>query len=108
MRGSSLSESLIEFRSAKSVLSPRSVALVGASERGRWPRDIYMSSSELGFEGPFYLINPKQTEIYGKPAYPSLRDTPGPVEHAIIIVPAPAVMDVLADAHAAGIKSATS
>jgi acetyltransferase len=107
MRGSSLSESLIEFRSAKSVLSPRSVALVGASERGRWPRDIYMSSSELGFEGPFYLINPKQTEIYGKPAYPSLRDTPGPVEHAIIIVPAPAVMDVLADAHASGVKSAT-
>ena len=83
------------------------MALVGASERGRWPRDIYMSSSELGFEGAFYLINPKQTEIYGKPAYPSLRDTPGPVEHAIVIVPAPAVMDVLEDAHASGVKSAT-
>jgi acetyltransferase len=66
-----------------------------------------MSSSELGFEGAFYLINPKQTEIYGKPAYPSLRDTPGPVEHAIVIVPAPAVMDVLEDAHASGVKSAT-
>lgn len=95
------------FRPVDTVLRPKSVALVGASERGRWPSDIYGAMTEHGYAGKIWLVNPRQNEVYGQKAYPSLRDLPEPAEHAIIIVPGAAVLNVLEDAAARGIKSAT-
>jgi acyl-CoA synthetase (NDP forming) len=95
------------FRSADSVLRARSLALVGASERGRWPVQIVGALREHGFPGKLYLINPRQSMVFGEKAYPSLRDLPEPVDHAMIIVPAGAVTDVLEDAAARGLRSAT-
>jgi acyl-CoA synthetase (NDP forming) len=96
-----------EFRSVDMVLRPKSVAIVGASERGRWPQDIYNASVKAGYEGNIYLINPRQSEVYGCKAYPSLKDLPEAPDHAIVIVPGAAVPAVLEDAAAAGVKSAT-
>jgi len=95
------------FRSVETVLRPKSVAIVGASERGRWPQDIYFSSVEAGFAGAVHLINPRQAEVYGQRAYASLKDLPAPPDHAIVIVPGHAVPGVLEEAVAAGVKSAT-
>lgn len=95
------------FRSVETVLRPRSIALVGASERARWPSDIYGSLTEHKYAGRIYLVNPRQTEVYGQRVYPTLRDLPEAVDHAIVIVPGAAVSDVLEDAVARGIKSAT-
>lgn len=96
-----------EFRSVKTVLSPQSVAIVGASERGRWPQDIFNASVEAGFAGDIYLINPRQAEVYGRKAYPTLKDLPKTPDHAIVIVPGAAVPAVLEDAAAVGVKSVT-
>ena len=95
------------FRSVETILRPKSLAIVGASERGRWPRDIHTALREHKYPGAVYLINPRQSEVYGEKAYASLRDLPEPVDHAIIIIPAAAVSDVLEDAAARGLKSAT-
>ncbi|MDB5571452.1 MAG: acetyl-CoA synthetase, partial [Hyphomicrobiales bacterium] len=102
-----MSEPSSPFRSAAAVLRPRSIALVGASERGRWPTDIYEATMAQGFPGVVQLVNPRQAEVYGRKAYASLRDLPEPVDHAIVIVPAPAVLGVLEDACARGVASAT-
>ncbi len=96
-----------EFRAVETVLRPKSVAIVGASERGRWPQDIFNASVEGGYAGDIYLINPRQAEVYGRKAYPTLKDLPAPPDHAIVIVPGAAVPAVLEDAAAAGVKSAT-
>jgi acetate---CoA ligase (ADP-forming) len=95
------------FRSPASVLKARSVALVGASERGKWPRQIFASLRDFGYPGKIFLVNPRQAQVYGERCYPSLRDLPEGVEHAMVIVPAVGVPDVLNDAQAAGLKSAT-
>jgi acetate---CoA ligase (ADP-forming) len=95
------------FRSPASVLQASSVAIVGASERGKWPRQIFTSLREFGYPGRIYLVNPRQAQVYGERTFPSLRALPEPVEHAIVIVPAVAVPDVLEDAQASGFKSAT-
>ena len=95
------------FRSVETIMRPKSVAIVGASERGRWPSDIYGSLKEHGYAGKVWLVNPRQTEVYGEQAFASLRDLPEPVDHAIVIVPGGAVAAVLEDAAARGIKSAT-
>ncbi len=96
-----------EFRSAEHTLRARSIAFVGASERGRWPGQILGAMRDQGYTGKIFLINPRQAEVFGQKAYPSLRDLPEPVEHAIVIVPAPAVPEVVADAAAVGLRSLT-
>jgi len=97
----------IVFRSPASVLRASSVALVGASERGKWPRLIFNSLRQYGYPGRVVLVNPRQREVYGERCYPSLRELPERIEHAMVIVPAAGVAEVLTDAEAAGIKSAT-
>jgi acetate---CoA ligase (ADP-forming) len=95
------------FRSAVSTLQAKSLAIVGASERARWASDIFKNLREFGYPGRIALINPRQAEVYGERCFPSLRDLPEPVDHALVIVPAAAVPDVLTDAEEAGVKSAT-
>ncbi len=68
-------------------LNPRSVAVIGAStvphKAGgrRW-----RSMVDAGFHGPLYPVHPSATEVLGRKAYRSLRDLPGPVDLAVILV----------------------
>src|ERR1700751_1409365 len=95
------------FRSVVSTLQAKSLAIVGASERARWPSEIFKNLREFGYPGRIVLVNPRQKEVYGQRCFPSLRDLPEPVEHALVIVPAAAVADVLAAAEEPGVGSAT-
>src|SRR5258705_11271016 len=104
---SSVATSQDVFRSATSVLRPSSVAIVGASERGPWQRAIFRNLRDYGYPGRVVLVNPRQKEVFGEPCFPSLREIPERVDHAMVIVPAAAVADVLLDADAAGRTSPT-
>lgn len=89
------------------LLSPRSVAIVGASDDpsrigGRPLR--YMR--EGGFRGPIYPVNPNRREVQGLTAYASVSDMPAPADCAIVAVPAPAVAETLEACAAVGIKAA--
>ena len=95
------------FRSAVSTLQAKSLAIVGASERAAWPSMIYKNLREFGYPGRIELVNPRQTQVFGQRCYPTLRDLPEPVDHALVIVPATGVPNVLTDGEAAGVKSAT-
>jgi acetate---CoA ligase (ADP-forming) len=95
------------FKPAERTLRARSVALVGASERAKWPSDIYASLRNGGYAGEVYPINPKYREVWGIPCFPDFAALPSPVEHAAVIVPAPHVMSVLEDGVQHGLKSAT-
>jgi acetyltransferase len=96
-----------EIRPAASVLQASSVAIVGASERARWASQIFGNLRQFGYAGKIFLINPRQREVFGERCFPTLREVPAPIDHAMVIVPAPAVAEVLSDAEAAGVKSAT-
>jgi len=95
------------FRSAVSTLQAKSLAIVGASERARWSSEIFKNLREFGYAGRVALINPRQSQVFGQPCHPSLRDLPEPVDHALVIVPAAAVPAALTDAEEIGVKSAT-
>jgi acetate---CoA ligase (ADP-forming) len=96
-----------ELRSPASILSAKSVAIVGASDRAPWPSRIYANLRDFGYQGQIFLVNPRQEKVYGQRCYKSLRDIGEPVDLAMIIVPAVHVGGVLSDAEAAGVKSAT-
>jgi acyl-CoA synthetase (NDP forming) len=89
----------------QSLLQARSVAIVGASDSGPWPRTIY-GNLRAGFDGPVYLINPRRREIWGETCYPSFAALPQAVDAAAVLVRADLVVSVLEDGAAHGLKSA--
>ena len=81
--------------SLKPFFYPRHVAVVGASRKptGIGHR-IIESLQQGGFAGSIVPVNPHATEIPGLQAFPSLRAIPGPVDLAVIAVPADVVLAV--------------
>ena len=86
---------------------PGSVAVVGASANpASWGGTSFLSRlQKLGFPGKLYPVNPRDTEILGLKAYPSVKDIPQPPDLAIIAVPASVVPQVLRDCIATGVKN---
>ncbi len=85
------------------LLRPRSVAIVGASDRIGPGFNAWDALKTLGYDGEIHLINPSRKDILGQPCYPSLLDVPGSVDAVFIAVQAEKVVDV---ARAAAVKGA--
>src|SRR5688572_26335812 len=89
------------------LLAPRSVALVGATEReGALGAIVWRNLAAAGVRGELYPVNPKHGAIFGKRAYARLQDVPQPPDLAVIVTPARVVERVIEDAAAAGVKAA--
>lgn len=89
-----------------SLLSPTSVAVIGASTQpGKVGHDIFRNLATQGFGGALYPINPKPGEICGHATIPSIADVPGPVDLAIIVTPAPTVAGLLRACAAKGVQT---
>lgn len=84
------------------ALAPRTVALVGASDRPGSLGDVLWRNL-AGFTGTVVPVSASRTSVAGHPAVPTLRDVDGPVDLAVVAVPAAAVPGVAADAAAAGV-----
>src|SRR4051794_13711890 len=89
------------------LVSPTSVAMVGASAReGSLGRIAFANLLHGGFAGPIYAVNPRHARVLDQPAYPSLAAIGRPVELAVIATPVDAVTGVLDDAASVGLKAA--
>jgi acetyl coenzyme A synthetase (ADP forming)-like protein len=87
--------------------NPRGVAVVGASPTpGKLGHAVLQNIIQYGYKGRIYPINPKAGEILELPAYASVKDIPGPVDLAVVLVPAQVVPDVIEECGQAGIKGA--
>ncbi len=75
------------------LLSPRSVAVIGASRtRGTIGAEIFHNLLATTFNGPVYPVNRSAEVVQSVRAYPSVADVPGPVDLAVIVVPAAQVV----------------
>ncbi len=92
---------------AGNLLRAKSVAIIGASQKGAWPQGIYRNLKGAKFPGGVYLINPNYQELYGDKCYPSLTDLPEVPEELLILIPTRAVLGVLEEAAKLGSKAAT-
>jgi acetyl-CoA synthetase (ADP-forming) len=87
------------------LLFPRSVAVVGASKNpGKLGYHVLKSLTEGGFKGEVFPINPKETELFGAKAYPSLQDIPQDVDLTVIVLPARAVPEIIEQCASKGVK----
>src|SRR5690348_16612846 len=79
------------------LLAPRSVALVGASDRNAYALRADRLLREWSFSGPVHAVNPVEPSFQGLGTVPSLRDVRD-VDLALVLVGRTAVVDVLRDA----------
>ena len=58
------------------LVKPRSVAIVGATDRPSPARSVIKSLGALGFSGAVYPVNPKYQSVLNHVCYPSLTELP--------------------------------
>lgn len=95
-----------EAVSVRALLNPDKVAIIGA---GRHPDSlgniVLRTLLRGGFAGEVYPVNPNAKTIRKRPAYPSISAVPGPVDLAVITVPAHAVLEVVDECAEAGVSA---
>jgi acyl-CoA synthetase (NDP forming) len=90
----------------RQLFTPRSIALIGATDKSQWSWSTYRNLDLHGFAGPVYLVNQRGGQVHAQPAYARVADLPRPVDLAFVMVPTGAVLDVLTQVADHGIPSA--
>ncbi len=87
------------------LLSPRSIALVGASESSSWSQALVANFEAFGFEGRVHLVHPARSEQFGRPCHPTLEAIPGEVDSAYLMTGTAAAEQVIDDCGRKGVRS---
>ncbi len=93
--------------SLHALLSPAAIAVVGASaDRSKIRGTLFHQLVASGYTGRLYPITTSVPEIDGFKCFPSITAVNAPIDLAIIAIPPDAVLGVLQDCAAAGVRSA--
>lgn len=93
------------FADVRPLLSPRAIAVVGASDAPGNLGGVAVSFlRRFGFPGGIYPVNPNARSVTGLACYASVADLPEPVDLAVVAVGAERVCAVVRDCAAAGIR----
>jgi acyl-CoA synthetase (NDP forming) len=89
------------------MLSPKSVAIIGAAPQGQGLRGRILEIMRAHpYAGNIYPVSRTHREVQGLAAFPSIGDVPAPVDLAVLIIPAKFVAEELERCGRAGVKSA--
>jgi acyl-CoA synthetase (NDP forming) len=91
----------------KYLFEPRGIAVIGASQTpGKIGYKVVENIVVGGFQGKTYPINPRGGEILGLPVYKRMEDIEGPVDVAVIVVPAEIAFDAIQECAKKAVKFA--
>lgn len=97
--GAGVSQSTSAGEGFAALFRPATIAVAGVSARNAGQGNKFIQRLRAaGYAGKIYPIHPTESELEGLPAYPSLADTPEPIDYAFIAIPAEAVPPLLASA----------
>ena len=103
---SSLNRSLIRHP-LDAIFSPKSVAVVGATEKtGSVGRTVLWNLMNTPFGGPIYPVNPTRGSVLGIKAHPSLSALPEKPELIVVTTPAGIIPGIIGEAADLGIPGA--
>ena len=90
-----------------SFFAPQSIALIGASrDHEKIPGRLFSMLRKNEYPGKLYPINPNYDEIDGVKCFTSIAEIGAPIDLAIVVIPARAVLPALEQCGAAGVKNA--
>ena len=97
----------MSIRHLEQLLSPRSVAVFGASDRpGSVGATVWNNLAAGGFQGALWAVNPRRPDLPGGPAVARLDDLPHAPDLAVICTPPDTVVDLIAALGRAGTRAA--
>ncbi len=99
-------EQRADSRAVARLLMPRTIAVVGASDRAGSIGQHVFSQAVAGASGPVYPINPAHATVGGQTAYPTIAAVPDDVHLAVVVVPASALEATIDDCIAARVRGA--
>jgi acetyltransferase len=102
----SLDTSRREHESFEALFKPKTVAVIGATDRENSVGLALMKNLTSTFKGNIYPINPKRDMLLGFKALPAIADAPERIDLAVIVTPATTVPDVIGECIASDVKSA--
>ena len=92
--------------SVDAFFEPRSVAVIGASrQRGTVGGEVLYNLASYGFHGPLYPVNPNAPSVQNIAAYAGVEEIPGPVDLAVVVVPAALVLEAAAACGRKGVRA---
>jgi acyl-CoA synthetase (NDP forming)/RimJ/RimL family protein N-acetyltransferase len=95
-----------EAVSIQGLLHPGSIAVIGASRRLASIGHRFLANIlGGGYAGAVYAVNNEALEVLGLPAYAKVADIPGPVDLAVVAVPAESVLAVVDECAAKGVRN---
>lgn len=87
--------------------APRSVAVIGATEReGSVGRTVFANLRNGSFSGKLYPVNPHRAEVFDFPCYANIEAIPEKVDLAVVVTPASTVPSIIRECVSAGVRSA--
>lgn len=96
-----------EHRPLDAIFAPRTIALIGASEReGSVGRTVLWNLITHPFGGTVFPVNPSHHSVLGIRTYATVGDIPEPIDLAIIATPAQSVPEIIQQCIAANVKGA--
>ncbi len=88
------------------LLSPRSVVVVGASDRSRWSAAVLENLSLHQFQGTVHMVNVRGAPVAGRPTATTCEKLGEQADLGVLLVPADAVVEALRDLSHTGARSA--
>ena len=93
---------------AQALLSPRSIALVGASDdTSKTAGRPLQFLRQAGFAGAIYPVNPRRALVQGEKAWAALADLPEVPEHVFVLSGTDSVLETVAECGRLGVKVVT-
>jgi len=87
------------------IISPKSIAVVGATNRpGAVGHAVFSNLLNADYQGVLYPVHPSAKSVRGVRAYPRLIDIPDDIDLTVIVVPAESVLSIVEDAVQKGVK----
>ena len=90
----------------KQFFEPKSIALIGASDKSTWSIMVNGSLRACRFPGQIYYVNPRSETVHGQPTVSSPAAIGAPVDLAFVMVNTNLVLPILEDMATAGVKNA--
>jgi acetyltransferase len=91
----------------KSLLAPRSVAVIGASDRpGSVGCVVMRNLMSGGFAGNLWPVNLRRATVAGRQAYPAAHNLPAAPDLAVICTPAASIPGIIEELGARGTRAA--
>jgi acyl-CoA synthetase (NDP forming) len=88
-----------------SLLVPRSIALVGATETSAWAQAVISNLVDLGYDGAIHLVHPRHSVQFGRPCHPTLDAIPDVVDCAYVMTGTSPAAQVIEDCGRKGVSS---